>query len=165
MDIGRLLERSMVMSDRVWRRHANPWSVWTRIPILPLLALAIYSRVWVGWWALLPTVLLIGWTFLNPRAFPPPKRFDTWATRGVMGERVWLARHAVPIPREFERIAGVINGLQLVGALMLIYALATLNAWATVAGVAMTMLTKLWFVDRMVWLYDTYGDGRFMDAP
>ncbi len=31
------------MSDSVWERHANPWSVWTRYPCLPLLALAVPS--------------------------------------------------------------------------------------------------------------------------
>ena len=81
MDYGRLLERSMAMDDATWARHASPWSVWTRIPILPLLALAIYSRVWLGWWALVPTVLLLVWTVVNPRAFPPPARLDSWASR------------------------------------------------------------------------------------
>ncbi len=48
MDYGRVLERAMAMDDTTWARHANPWSVWTRVPILPALALAIYSRAWIG---------------------------------------------------------------------------------------------------------------------
>jgi hypothetical protein len=27
-----------------WMRHANPWSVWTRFAVLPLLILAVWSR-------------------------------------------------------------------------------------------------------------------------
>jgi len=37
----------MGMDDATWKRHANPWSGWSRITILPLLCLAIMSRVWV----------------------------------------------------------------------------------------------------------------------
>ncbi|MCA8931790.1 MAG: hypothetical protein KDA49_04945, partial [Rhodospirillaceae bacterium] len=46
------------MDDATWARHASPWSVWTRVPIALLLVLAIWSRVWLGWWALLPVALV-----------------------------------------------------------------------------------------------------------
>jgi hypothetical protein len=32
-----------------WMRHANPVSVWTRFAVLPLMALAVWSREWIGW--------------------------------------------------------------------------------------------------------------------
>jgi hypothetical protein len=35
-----------------WMRHANPVSVWTRFAVLPLGALAVWSRQWIGWWSL-----------------------------------------------------------------------------------------------------------------
>ena len=50
MDYGGWLERLMKMDDAAWKRHANPWSAWTRTLILPLLALTVWSRVWIGWW-------------------------------------------------------------------------------------------------------------------
>ena len=44
------------MTDAVWERHANPWSVWTRYAGLPLLILAIWSRGWLGLWAIAPVL-------------------------------------------------------------------------------------------------------------
>jgi hypothetical protein len=41
-----------------WMRHANPWSVWTRFAVLPLLVLAVWSRDWIGWWSLAGVALL-----------------------------------------------------------------------------------------------------------
>ena len=35
------------MTDEVWRRHANPWSVWTRYLAGPILILAVWSRFWI----------------------------------------------------------------------------------------------------------------------
>ena len=32
--------------------------------------------------------------------------------------------------------------------------------WPTIFGVALTALGKLWFVDRMVWLYEDMKDAR-----
>ena len=55
------LARLHRMYERTWQRHANPWSVWTRVPIGPLLVLAIYARLWIGWWCLLPVALLVLW--------------------------------------------------------------------------------------------------------
>ncbi|MEL7048152.1 MAG: DUF6653 family protein, partial [Pseudomonadota bacterium] len=37
--VGSVIERAMAMDDSVWERHANPWSAWSRVPILPLLCL------------------------------------------------------------------------------------------------------------------------------
>lgn len=151
----------MGMSDAVWERHANPWSFYTRVPILPLIALSIYAREWIGWWCLVPLVVLIVWVFVNPRAFPPPQRFDTYAARGVMGERVWLARAQHPIPARHARAAMVLTVLSGVGVPPLVYGHVVLDPWAVIAGLLLTVGAKMWFIDRMVWLYDEVGDGRF----
>ena len=89
-DLFKFAERSMGMTDAIWRRHANPWSGWTRFSALPLLALAIWSRVWIGGFAWGAVALALFWVWLNPRLFPEPARFDAWMTKGVMGERVFL---------------------------------------------------------------------------
>ena len=161
MKLGRFVERSMGMSEAAWARHANPWSVWTRVPILPLLALAIYSREWIGGWAVAPVLLLVVWALVNPRAFPPPARTDNWASKGTFGERLWLARDKSAIPKRHARTASLLVAGQLLGVAILAYGLAVLDAWATFSGVVLTMGAKLWFVDRMVWLYEEVGDGRF----
>ena len=46
--------RCLHMDDVVWRRHANPWSVWTRLPLAPLLVAVIFARTWL--WN-----LVLGW--------------------------------------------------------------------------------------------------------
>ena len=66
------LAKAFQMSDQVWQRHTNPWSGWTRYTALPLLVAALWSRLWLGWWALLPTLGAVLWTWLNPRIFPRP---------------------------------------------------------------------------------------------
>ena len=70
MRIDKAIERLMMMDGASWARHASPWSFWTRVPVLALLALAIWSRVWVGWWCVVPIGLVGVWTLVNPRAFP-----------------------------------------------------------------------------------------------
>src|SRR4051794_8466517 len=46
--------------DGGWERHANPASVWARFAALPLIVLGIWSRDWIGAWAVIPTALAIG---------------------------------------------------------------------------------------------------------
>ena len=148
------------MDDRTWARHANPCSVWTRVAILPLLALAIWSRVWIGWWALVPVIGLMVWTWINPRAFPPPRSTNAWASKAVLGERVWLNRHSVPIPEHHRRAANILTMISASGFVPLAWGLIALAFWPTIFGVALTALGKLWFVDRMVWLYEDMKDAR-----
>jgi hypothetical protein len=155
------IARAHRMDDAAWARHANPWSVWTRVPILPLLALAVWGRDWIGWWALLPVLLLLGWTWVNPRIFPPPRSLESWGSRAVLGERLWLARDEVPVPVRHRRVPQLLNALSAAGGLLLLYGLGWLVPWAALAGLSVALLAKMWFLDRMTWLVaDMDGDPR-----
>ena len=160
MDIFKLSERLMTMDDDVWMRHANPWSVYSRITCLPLIALAIWSRVWLGWWSLLPLALALFWTWYNPRAFSPSIRRDDWAFKGTCGERLFLDRKRAPVPRHHDVMAKILTTLAAVGVVILLYGLVVLDPWATACGLSIAILAKIWFVDRMVWLYDDWKDTQ-----
>lgn len=161
MDFFRGAERLMNMDDRVWLRHANPWSGWTRmLTALPLLTLAIWSRVWLGAWAWVPVALAVLWIWLNPRAFPPPENLDNWMSKGVLGERIFLS-HRREIAPHHRRAAWVLSVLSLPGALVLIWGLYALWWEGAVFGMILTALPKVWFVDRMVWIYEDWvGAGH-----
>lgn len=146
------------MTDEVWARHANPWSVWTRYSALPLLAIAAWSRVWWGWWAALPIGLIIAWIWLNPRLFPKPRSTRNWASKAVLGERVWLNRAAIPIPSHHQPVIAVTNVVNSIGFVVCLWGLVQLNLWPTLCGLTGVILGKSWFLDRMVWLYDEMGD-------
>lgn len=147
------LERLLAMDEASWERHANPWSGWTRFPILPALALAVWARVWIGWWCVVPVGLLLAWTWANPRAFPVPARTTSWASRAVLGERVWLARRAVPIPAHHAAWAGGLSVVAALGAVPVIWGVAALEVWPLALGLVVAMGAKLWFCDRMAWLF------------
>lgn len=159
MDVFRFSERLMVMDDEAWARHANPWSVWSRFSCAPLIVLAIWSRDWLGWWALLPLALALFWTWLNPRLFAPPSRTDSWASKGTFGERVFLNRDAMPIPGHHLRVARLLTFVSAFGLLPLIYGLIVLDVRTTVFGLVIAIGAKVWFVDRMVWLYEDMKDA------
>ncbi len=143
----------MTMDDATWARHANPYSVYSRFTTLPLLTLAIWSRVWLGWWCLIPIALTILWIWYNPRAFSPPKSTDNWASRITLGERLYLNRQNVPIPEHHAPVLKIIMVIATSGICILIYGLFFLIPWAAICGLLLSAVSKLWFVDRMVWLY------------
>ena len=164
MNHGQRIARLFAMDTRVWERHANPWSVWTRVAAFPLLVLAIWSRAWLGWWALAPAAAAVLFLWLNPRLFPPPASTRSWASRAVLGERVWLNRAAVPIPAHHRHMAAILSIVPLGGLVALIWGLAAYDAALTLLGLATVMLGKLWFVDRMVWLFeDMKGRSEYRD--
>lgn len=153
-------EKAMGVTAAVWDRHANPWSGWSRVSILPLFALAVWSRVWIGWWALVPVGLVMLWTWVNPRLFPPPRSTDNWMSRGVLGERVWLARQQDAALAAHRPVVRALTLAGVAGAVCLLAGLALLNLPLTFAGLAVAMQSKLWLLDRMVWVYlQTEGDG------
>ena len=146
-------ERLMTMDDATWARHANPYSVYSRFTALPLLALTIWSRVWFGWWSIALIGLALFWIWYNPRAFNPPKSTENWGSRVTLGERLYLDRKNSPIPEHHNGFLKLTTILSIIGLLILIYGLTKLNFWATLSGVALLMISKAWFCDRMVWLY------------
>jgi len=152
MRIDKAIESSMLMDDTTWARHANPWSFWTRVPILALLAFAIWSRVWIGWWSVIPFGLVVVWTLINPRTFSAPATLDNWESQVVLGERYWLARKSTPIPGHHGRAAMILSVLSGLSLIPLAYGLWVLDAWATFAGAMLASVFKLWFGDRMAWL-------------
>ncbi|NVJ91568.1 MAG: hypothetical protein HWE34_07915 [Methylocystaceae bacterium] len=149
-----LSEKIMGMNSNTWERHANPWSVYSRFTALPLLCLSIWSREWLGMTALFPVILTIVWIWLNPRLFKAPKTLDSWAAKGVLGERLFLQRKSSPIPSHHVRAAHRLTALSFLGVCLMGYGLWQLDFWATLCGVITSMGAKTWFFDRMVWLYE-----------
>ena len=98
MTLERKIAGLFKLDDDNWMRHANPISVWTRYSVLPVIVLAFWSREWIGWWCLVPGLVSLLWLFFNPILFKKPKSTKNWASKAVLGERVFLNRDNVPIP-------------------------------------------------------------------
>lgn len=158
MTLERRIASTFRMDEETWRRHANPWSGWTRVPILPLLVLAIWSRVWVGWWALVPIGALLLWTWLNPRVFPPVESTENWMSKGVLGEHVWAHRDRLQVPDHHKMVPNILLAISAVGIVFILWGLLALVVWPAVFGTVVALLGKMWFVDRMVWLYEDMKD-------
>ena len=138
-----------------WMRHANPLSVWSRFSVVPLIALAIWSRAWIGWYSLIPIALALTWMVVNPLFFPEPRSTRNWASRGVFGERVFAERNTVELPPQFlSPVPNVANALSAVGLVLLAYGLITFDPPSTIAGIVITSFGKLWYIDRMVLLFE-----------
>ena len=148
------IAKKFKMDDKTWMKHANPWSVYTRTSALPLLILAIWSRVWFGWWSIALVILVIAWIWFNPRIFPEVKFTDNWASRGVFGERVWLNRKNIELPEHHKTIPNVLNAVQGIGIIFIIWGLYYLDFWPTFFGLILALESKLWYVDRMVCIYE-----------
>jgi hypothetical protein len=148
------LSRVFKLTDDNWMKHANQWSVWTRYSVLPLIVLAFWSRVWIGWWCLVPGVLSLAWMFVNPIVFAKAHSTDNWASKSVLGERVWANRDRIPVPAHHGAVLKVLNGISAIGMLLATWGVVALSVWPAVTGVALAYIGKSWYLDRMVWLYE-----------
>lgn len=139
-----------------WLRHANPLSVWTRFAVLPLLALSIWSRDWIGWWSLVPLALSLLFMLVNPLLFPTPASTRNWASKGVFGERIWAERNKTELPHQFRssRVPNATYAFQMLGLAWLAYGLVVLDVLAVIGGIVIVQCAKAWFIDRMVLLFD-----------
>jgi hypothetical protein len=154
MTVERKIASTFHMDEETWACHANPRSVWTRFTVLPVLILAIWSRVWLGWWSLAPIAISLFWMWINPRIFAKPQSTNHWTSKSVLGERVWLNRDTVSVPLHHQRVPNVLSLVSVIGMAVVIWGLVTLDGCLTLLGCALVYLSKLWFLDRMVWLYE-----------
>ncbi len=138
-----------------WARHANPISGWSRMASgIPLIILAVWSRVWLGWWALLPVALVALWLWLNPRMFTPPRDDSSWMSRGVFGERLWAQRDNLPRTYISPVFPNVLSAFSAAGAVAMIVGLYRLDLALTLAGGIVAFVAKTIFIGQMAKLYD-----------
>ena len=160
MNVLQRYARAVGMNTDAWRRHANPWSVWTRFATLPLLIVAIWSRAWIGWWALVPLAVLVTWLWLNPRAFGPVDTPTAWSSKGIFGEHLWVQdRSQMPAGFAVVQRFWMVGGFA--GAGMLVWGLITFAIWPTVFGATLIVYGQLWRIDRLGIFFDqhvTRGD-------
>ncbi|EME51205.1 DUF6653 family protein [Amycolatopsis decaplanina] len=151
MEITDAVAKTFRMDDEAWRRHANPWSVWTRFAAIPLMLLAIWSRTWIGWWCLAPIAAVVVWLFLNPSAFPPVEP-RSWAARGIYGERIWTHDKS-SVPPDHRQVLRVLVVLGLTGFGLITRGLMALDLWPTLFGATVVIMAQLWRIDRFGWLW------------
>jgi hypothetical protein len=141
------------MDDEAWRRHANPWSVWTRFAAIPAMLLAIWSRTWIGWWCLVPIFVVVVWLWLNVKVFAPVSAPRGWTSRGIYGERAWLENRSA-VPPDHRSVLRILVLLGSVGFGLTIWGLVALSVWPTVFGATLVVVAQLWRIDRFGWLWE-----------
>lgn len=159
MTVEQAIARFFRMDERNRRRHSNPWSVYTRFTMIPLMGLAVWSRVWLQWWSLVPIVVVILWIWLNPRILPEPKSTTKWASKVVLGEWVWMRRNVVSVPVHQRLLPNLLSVAGGIGFLMFLAGLLLLHLWTAILGGVIAFMAKMWFADRMVWLYEEMKDA------
>jgi hypothetical protein len=153
--LGGKIARAFGLKDESWMRHANPVSVWTRFAVLPMLVGSIWSRKWIGRRCVIPTALSSVWLFVNPLFFRPPRSTRNWASKGVFGERIWVERDSSELPDQFRSVVPTAaSAYQAIGLAPLAYGLVALKIAPTLAGVLIVQGGKLWYIDRMVLLFE-----------
>ena len=164
MAIDTRVAKAFGLQGDAWQRHANPLSVYTRIPIPPLLVAAIWSRSRIGRWSLVPVGLVCAWTAVNPRAFPPPRSLDHWASKSVLGETIWAKRKEVPVPPRHRVAPDVLGAVSALGVPFVARGLVVRNGWMVLFGLTVQMAGKMWFLDRMALLYDDVAPAVAADV-
>jgi hypothetical protein len=149
------IARLFGLTGDAWMRHANPISVWTRFSCLSLVALAVWSREWIGWLSVGAVAAAVVWMVVNPLLFGVPSSTRNWASKGVFGERIWADRKQVEIPEQFRsRVPNLANLYSAIGLAIATYGLIALELWPVVGGILITHGAKLWYLDRMVLLFE-----------
>jgi hypothetical protein len=133
-----------ILSEKTWERHANPWSGWSRVAIMPVLAAGLYSHnLWV-----LGVVIL--WAIINPLVFSKPKRVDNWMSKGVLGEQLYF-QDGKKIKRDLPTLLSIVNAPVFLGFLYFGWQKELLPL---ILSGLLTIVIKFWFIDRMVILYE-----------
>ncbi|MEV0825022.1 DUF6653 family protein [Nonomuraea rubra] len=141
------------LNEESWKRHANAWSVWTRMAgVLPILA-PIYFREELGWWALAPIAAGVIWMWINPHAFKPVLEPRRWAEKGIYGEKMYAADHSLAAEAHRPAIRWLI-ALAAAGLGIMVYGLVTIEAWPSVFGLTLIFISQLWQIDRFVAIYE-----------
>ena len=102
---------------------------------------------------LLPLMI---WTYLNPRFFKKPKTTKSWASKAVLGERVLTQKDdlRVIIPKHHAFTSKLLTYIASAFGLIMVYGIVSASFWFCVIGTVGSYMAKMWFLDRMVWLFE-----------
>jgi hypothetical protein len=139
--------------DRLWERHANPLSGWSRVVTLPALVYGVYARR--------PGLVAaaLGFAVVNPALFAPPDDADAWMTRVVLGERMYYRHHDAVRPVD---LLNYVNGPITAWAL---YAAYRRRPTRAAALTALAMATKFAFVAYVARYYARHRETFPDDVP
>jgi len=155
MTVERKIAAVFNLTNENWMRHANPWSVWTRYSVLPILIVSFWSRLWIGWWFFFPVLVALIWMFINPIVYRKPISTKNWASKAVFGERIFLNRDTIKIPKIHQTpLLKILNIISSIGFGITIWAIINYSLMGACCGTILTYLGKSWYLDRMVWLYE-----------
>ena len=129
-----------ILSDKAWDRHTNPWSGWSRVLSMPMLAVGLYLH---SYWIIGITLV---WLVVNPVLFPRPKSVDNWMSKGVIGERLYF-KDGKKLRRDLPTLLNLAN-IPLFG--LFIYFGWQQELIPLVLSSLLVMVVKFWFIDRMV---------------
>ena len=143
------------MTDDAWRRHANPWSVWTRFAAIPLMILAIWSRVWLGWWCLLPVAAVVVMALAEPAGLRARRHTEQLGGQGHLRREALAQGARTGATRSPQGAAPICVPIGAAGFVLLVYGLVRLEVWPTVFGASLIVLAQLWRIDRLVVFYES----------
>jgi hypothetical protein len=139
------------LEDRLWARHSNPASGWSRLPTGPLLIYAVYRR------DIRLLVATLVWAAVNPVLFSPPETEEAWMTRGVLAERWWVREEGNgTVGLTYPNVCNTVGGLAFAAALV--------AAWrrrpaGTAVATALSSGLKLWWIGVLVRRYDARDEA------
>jgi hypothetical protein len=138
--------------EKAWRRHSSPWSVWTRVLSFPLVFVPLWNRSWKQGAA------VAAWFAINPVLFPEPEDDSSWATRGVLGEKLWTAER----PRDLLMLLGTVSAVLGAGGLLFAY---KRRFWPMMLCASAAFPLLLWRIDRYAVYYEQHRREAGGDRP
>ena len=78
---------------------------------------------------------------------------DNWGARSVLGEKYWSERKKNPVPQHHNTPVRLLTMMQIIGTIVLAIGLWKLDPTMTIAGTITVYMSKMWFLDRMVWVF------------
>lgn len=80
--------------DRRWAGRSHPLCVYSRLAAALALIVVLTTHRSLGVYALVPVGICLFFILVNPFVFPAPEDDKSWATRSVLGQRLWRKREA-----------------------------------------------------------------------
>jgi len=154
------IQKVFNMTDKVWEKHSNPWSVWTRFASLPFLIIAFWSIHYIGIYSLIPIIISIVWLWLNPRLFSKPVSQSSWASKAVLGEKIWINERDNNLNEKHRYVVNYSSAISFLGFLFLIRSVYVQDITMTILSTVILYVGKMWFLDRMVWVYEDKTQKR-----